>query len=92
MEFLSKFSTKEQAEQEVFRCFQAKELIMGFGHRVYKNGDPRNQIIKACSKRLSEQSFGNPNLFAISDHVEQLVLTEKKMHANLDFFAASAYH
>lgn len=60
MEFLSQFNNKEEAEAEVRRCFSVKELIMGFGHRVYKNGDPRNAIIKACSKRLSQLPFGNP--------------------------------
>ena len=65
---------------------------MGFGHRVYKNGDPRNKIIKQCSKNLSEQPFGSPDLFKISDHIESVMLKEKKMHANLDFFSASAYH
>ena len=65
---------------------------MGFGHRVYKNGDPRNAIIKEQSRKLSQQPGGAPTLFAISDHIEQQMLTVKKMHANLDFFAASAYH
>lgn len=65
---------------------------MGFGHRVYKNGDPRNGIIKECSRKLSLQPYGAPNLYKISEHIEQVMLKEKKMHANLDFFAASAYH
>lgn len=74
------------------RLFKDKKLIMGFGHRVYKNGDPRNEIIKGCSKRLSQLPFGKPELYKISDHIEGVMLNEKKMHANLDFFAASAYH
>lgn len=70
---------------------------MGFGHRVYKNGDPRNGIIKKCSKKLSELPKSvlpgaNPELFAISEHIENVMLNEKKMHANLDFFSASAYY
>ena len=92
MEFLYQFSSVEQADAALRQIFKEKKLIMGFGHRVYKNGDPRNEIIKACSKKLSEQPFGNPTLFKISDFIEHVMLTEKKMHANLDFFAASAYN
>ena len=40
----------EQADKEVHRMFAAKELIMGFGHRIYKDGDPRSDIIKGFSK------------------------------------------
>ena len=67
---------------------------MGFGHRIYKNGDPRNGIIKQYSKKLSESNLpnANPDLFAISNHIEGVMLKEKKMHANLDFYSASAYY
>jgi 2-methylcitrate synthase len=68
---------------------------MGFGHRVYKNGDPRNAIIKKCSKNLSESPLNenaSPTLYKISEHIESMMLKEKKMHANLDFFSASAYY
>lgn len=65
---------------------------MGFGHRVYKNGDPRNRIIKSLSKQLSQTKYGNQNLFMISEYIEQRMLTDKKMHANLDFYSASAYN
>ena len=92
MEFLAQFNTVEEADKELRNIFAQKKLIMGFGHRVYKNGDPRNAIIKEQSRRLSQQPFGSPKLFEISDHIESVMLKEKKMHANLDFFAASAYH
>jgi len=68
---------------------------MGFGHRVYKDGDPRNEIIKECSRKLSESKtikHADPNLYKISEHIEGVMKNEKKMHANLDFFAASAYY
>lgn len=51
---------------------------MGFGHRVYKNGDPRSDIIKSYSKKLSQTSHGNPLLYKISERVEELMLKEKK--------------
>jgi len=65
---------------------------MGFGHRIYKNGDPRSDIIKEYSRKLSQTKFGNPLLYKISERVEEVMLKEKKMFPNLDFFAASAYH
>ena len=46
MEFLAKFNSKEEAEAGLRKMFSKKELVMGFGHRVYKKGDPRNPIIK----------------------------------------------
>jgi 2-methylcitrate synthase len=66
---------------------------MGFGHRVYKNGDPRSPIIKECSRKLSESEskFSSKKLFEISEHVENLIMKEKKMFPNLDFYSASAY-
>jgi len=66
---------------------------MGFGHRIYKHGDPRSDIIKSFSEKLSKNSpFANPNLYKISERIEEILLKEKKMYPNLDFFSASAYH
>lgn len=91
MEFIAQFDTADEAEKKLYELYKQKKLVMGFGHRVYKNGDPRNEIIKGCSKRLSEQKYGNPKLYEISERIESIMLKEKKMHANLDFYAASAY-
>lgn len=92
MNLLGKFKTVEDAEKGVRDLFAKKEIVMGFGHRVYKKGDPRNAIIKKWSKALSEDKGGNPNLFAVSERVEELMVEEKKMYPNLDFYSASAYH
>lgn len=73
--------------------FERKELVMGFGHRVYKKGDPRSPIIQECSRRLSlsGSKYSNKSLYEISEHVENLIMKEKKMYPNLDFYSASAY-
>ena len=97
MNFLKQFKTVEEADAKLREMFKNKELVMGFGHRIYKNGDPRVSIIKRCSKELSEWKKerlpdASPELIAISEHIEKVMLEEKKMHPNLDFYSASAYH
>lgn len=84
--------TKEAGEKKIRDMMAAKQLVMGFGHRIYKNGDPRNAIFKQMSKELSLRPGGNPVLWEVSDHLEDLMAREKKMYPNADFFAASAYH
>jgi 2-methylcitrate synthase len=91
MEMIEQYSNVDQAESDVHRKLAEKELIMGFGHAVYRQRDPRNAVIKEWSRKLSEQSE-NPELFAISDAVERTMKEEKNMFANADFFHASAYH
>lgn len=93
MELISKFQDPDSAEKGILNMLSRRELIMGFGHRIYKKGDPRSDIIKQCSKQLSLlPKYGNPNLFAISERIESLMKREKGMFPNLDFYAASAYH
>ena len=58
MEFLRPFKSIQEADLKLREIFKNKGLIMGFGHRVYKNGDPRNGIIKV-SLILSLTSFRN---------------------------------
>jgi 2-methylcitrate synthase len=68
-----------------------KDKIMGFGHAIYRTSDPRNALIKAWSKKLSEAS-GDQQLFAVSERVEEVMWREKELFCNADFFHASAYH
>ncbi|TKB54936.1 bifunctional 2-methylcitrate synthase/citrate synthase [Ferrimonas aestuarii] len=68
-----------------------KEKIMGFGHAIYRESDPRNAIIKGWSAKLAEE-FGDDRLYRVSVACEQLMWDEKKLFCNADFFHASAYH
>lgn len=91
MELVSQFDSPAVAEKGIMQMLASKRLIMGFGHRVYKNGDPRSAIVKSWAKRMAEES-GNTELFDISERIEEVMMREKGMHTNLDFFAATAYH
>jgi len=91
MAMLGQYDSVEEAVADVHHKLAAKELIMGFGHAVYKKRDPRNAIIKEWSRQLAEQA-GDEVLFPVSDAVERVMMEEKGMFANADFFHASAYH
>ncbi len=92
MNLIARFRSPDEAEQEIIRMLARKERIMGFGHRVYKEQpDPRSEIIKGWSRKLAE-STGNRLLYEVSERIEQVVLREKKLYPNLDFYSASVYH
>ena len=91
MELIQKFTNPEEATAGVLGMLERKELIMGFGHRVYTTSDPRNKVNKAMSRRLAEER-GDMTLYEVSEAVEKVMWDEKKLFANADFFAASVYH
>ena len=68
-----------------------KDKIMGFGHAIYRESDPRNALIKEWSRKLAKNAK-DPQLFDISVRVEEVLKREKGLFANADFFHASAYH
>ncbi|MEJ2533940.1 MAG: 2-methylcitrate synthase [Gammaproteobacteria bacterium] len=91
MEMIEQYGSVDDAVNDVLRKLKAKELIMGFGHAVYRLRDPRNAIIKGWSKQLAELK-GDTVLYAVSEAVERTMKEEKNLFANADFFHASAYH
>jgi len=92
MDLLEPIKSVSESDNVLNDFFAKKKLVMGFGHRVYKKEDPRSPIIKEYSKKLCERPKGNKTLFAVSEHVENRMLKEKKMFPNLDFYSASAYN
>jgi len=91
MEMIEKWSSPDEAEREILGMLARKDKIMGFGHAIYREFDPRNAVIKAWSKKLAEE-VGDKTLYPVSERVEEVMWREKKLFPNADFFHASAYH
>lgn len=91
MAMIERWQSPEEAERELLEMLARKEKIMGFGHAIYRESDPRNAIIKAWAKKLAEEA-GDSVLYPVSVRVEEVMWREKKLFCNADFFHASAYH
>ncbi len=91
MELIERFKTPQEAEQQLMVMLENKAKVMGFGHRVYKDCDPRSDIIKEWSAKLA-QAKGDLSFYTISERIEAVMRREKNIFPNLDFYSASAYH
>ena len=91
MAMIEQYASAEEARADVLRMLSAKEKIMGFGHAVYREKDPRNAIIREWSRKLAGE-VGDTVLFPVSEIVEKTMWEEKRLFANADFYHASAYH
>lgn len=90
MGMFEKIGSVDRVEPFIREQLAAKKKIMGFGHRVYTTVDPRAAILKRMSKELG-QKVGPPLWFDLSEQIEKIMLREKKLNANLDFYSASVY-
>lgn len=91
LKLIQRFKSPETADVGIKKMLAEKELIMGFGHRVYKNCDPRSDIIKQWAKKLALHSH-DQTLLATAEAIEKVMRADKKLFPNLDFYSALAYH
>jgi 2-methylcitrate synthase len=91
MDMIQQWSSADEAEAAMLEMLRNKAKVMGFGHAIYRESDPRNAIIKGWAKRLSED-VGDKVLYAVSERVDEVMWREKKLFPNADFYHASAYH
>ncbi len=91
MDMISQWSSADEAEKEILAMLARKEKIMGFGHAVYTESDPRNAIIKSWAEKLAAE-VGDTVLYPVSVRCEEVMWREKRLFCNADFFHASAYH
>lgn len=90
MLMLSKIGTMEKAKTFVEDALNAKEKVMGIGHRVYKNGDPRAAILRKISEQLTAK-IGKPELYKMSTLIDDTMQEKKGLMPNVDFYSATVY-
>jgi len=94
MHMLNEIGTMENIEPFIRGKLARKELIMGFGHRVYKALDPRAGYLKTFAKQIATDT-GNERLYEMSTKIEDLMRAEvaaKGIYPNVDFYSATTYH
>ena len=90
LEMLLKVTSPEAAEAWVMDRLSKRELVMGFGHAVYRTADPRATILREIARELAPAS-GHAEWFDISQVMEAVMLREKNLNSNVDFYAATVY-
>ena len=91
MDMIENWKSPAQARENILGMLKRKDKIMGFGHAIYSESDPRNVIIKQWAEKLSHE-VGDTTLYPVSVEVEKVMWEEKKLFCNADFFHASAYN
>jgi len=90
MAMLEDIGSMDNVERYVQDKLDKKEKIMGFGHRVYKNGDPRAKHLQNMSHELGKLT-GDMKWYEMSIQIEELVTGQKGLKPNVDFYSASVY-
>jgi citrate synthase len=91
IKMLKEIGSLDQVDAYVAECLAQKRKIMGIGHRVYKVLDPRAPHLKRMAQILSSK-LGEPKWIQMSERIAEIMLTEKNLHANVDFYSATVYY
>jgi citrate synthase len=91
MKMLLEIQSVERVDDYIHNLLAQKKKVMGFGHRVYRTEDPRATVLRKMSQALGVRA-GQTKWFEISKKIEDLMIREKKINANVDFYSASAYY
>ena len=88
---LQEIGSVEAVDGFIADCLEKKKKIMGIGHRVYKVLDPRAPHLKRMAQKLGAQ-LGEPKWIQMSERIAEIMLREKGLHANVDFYSATVYY
>ena len=91
MALVARFRTPDEAEQAVLQMLARRELVMGFGHRVYRAGDPRSPVAQSWAQRLVTTAEQERH-YAVAQRIEAVMRREKGLFPNLDFYSALLFH
>jgi len=91
MRMLLEIGSPKRLEAYLDDALSAKRKVMGFGHRVYKEGDPRAAILKRMSQEITYET-GQPELYEMSAAIEEVMHERKGLIPNVDFYSATVYY
>ena len=91
MKMLTEIGSLDKVDEYINNKLENKEKIMGFGHRVYRKGDPRAKHLREMSRKLTTLR-GESKLYDMSTRIEEIVTGQKNLPPNVDFYSASVYH